>query len=112
MSEGDIVLIRLPQATGAAIKLRPALVLALLPGLYQNILICGISTRLQQLQSDWDELIQPSDSDFSGSGLHRASSVRLSFLYAADHSEITGAIGTIDPARLARLRSRLAKLLT
>lgn len=108
MTEGDIALIRLPQ-TGGGAKLRPALLLALLPGPYQNVLICGVSTRLAQLEADWDELIEPADADFAGSGLHRPSSIRLSYLYAADRSEITGTIGSIDPARLARLRSRLAK---
>lgn len=53
MREGDVVLIRFPHASSAALKLRPALVLALLPGPYQNILICGVSTRLHQLEPDW-----------------------------------------------------------
>jgi hypothetical protein len=34
--------------------------------------------------------------------------IRLSYLYAADAMEITGVIGRIDPARLARLQTRLA----
>ena len=112
MKEGDIVLIRLPQTGGGALKLRPALVLSLLPGPYQNALLCGVSTRLLNLEKDWDELIEPSDAEFANSGLHRASSIRLSFLYAADASEITGTIGSVDPARLARLRTRLAKHLS
>ena len=78
MKPGDVVLIRLPQAGGGPPKLRPALVLAMLPGPFQNVLICGISTRLQDLQPDWDELIQPDDADYSASGLHRLSAVRLS----------------------------------
>ena len=104
-----MVLVSLAQTGGGPPKLRPALVLSLLPGPYQNVLICGISTHLHTLQPIWDELIQPSDADFKGSGLHRASSIRLSFLYAVDRAEITGRIGSIDPARLARLRSRLAQ---
>src|SRR5205823_6258048 len=101
---GDVVLIRLAQFGGGAAKLRPAIVLALLPGSYQNVLISGVSTQLQQLERDWDDLIQPSDSDFASSGLHRASAVRLSYLYAADRAEILGLIGSVDSARLARLR--------
>lgn len=112
MKPGDVVLIRLPHTTGGPPKLRPALVLAMLPGPYQNALICGISTRLQELQPDWDELIQPHDGDYSASGLHRLSVVRLSYLYAAESGEISGVIGRIDPARLQRLRQRLTALLT
>ena len=108
MNPGDVVLILLPQAGGGTPKLRPALVLVLLPGPYQNVLLCGISTQLHLIQVNWDELIQLSDADFAASGLHQASVIRLSYLYAADATEITGTIGSIDPARLARLRTRLA----
>ncbi|HWE01737.1 MAG TPA: hypothetical protein VG326_04945 [Tepidisphaeraceae bacterium] len=73
---------------------------------------CGISTQLHLLEADWDELLQPADADFAASGLHRASSIRLSYLYAIDTIEIVGAIGSIGPARLARLRSRLASHLS
>src|SRR5262245_9582664 len=97
-----------PQFGGATTKLRPALVLVLLPGPYQNVLLCGVSTQLHLILPNWDELIQTTDADFPGSGLHQASVIRLSYLYAADASEITGVIGSIDPARLARLRTRLA----
>lgn len=107
MNPGDIVLIPLPQVGGAS-KLRPALVLVSLPGPYQDVLICGISTQLHLILANWDEMIETSDGDFGASGLHQASVIRLSYLYAADATEITGVIGTIDPARLARLRTRLA----
>ncbi|MFH1268152.1 MAG: type II toxin-antitoxin system PemK/MazF family toxin [Planctomycetota bacterium] len=112
MRPGDVVLIRLPQSAGGPPKLRPALVLALLPGPYQNALICGISTQLEDLQPDWDEFIGPEDADFTISGLHRASAIRLSYLYAAEAGELVGVIGRTDPERLKRLRSRLATLLS
>ena len=108
MSPGDVVLIPLTQFAGATPKLRPALVLALLPGAYQNLLLCGISTQLQQMQANWDELVQKGDADFTASGLHHESVIRLSYLYAADASELAGTIGTIEPARLQRLRQRLS----
>jgi mRNA interferase MazF len=112
MKAGDIVLIRLQQTSAGPPKLRPALFLADLRGLYQNILICGISIQLHLLEPQWDELIEPPDPDFSQSGLHRASSIRLSYLHAAERSEISGHIGSIDASRLVRLRTRLAKALT
>ncbi len=108
MNPGDVVLISLPQFGGGTAKLRPALVLTLLPGPYQNVLLCGISTQLHLIQANWDERIQPGDGDFAGSGLHQASVIRLSYLYAADATEIIGVIGRIDPTRLAQLRTRLA----
>ena len=108
MNPGDVVLIPLPQLGGGSSKLRPALVVVLLPGPYQNVLLCGISTQLHLLLPNWDDLIQTTDSDFAASGLHQESVIRLSYLYAADASEITGVIGSVDPIRLARVRTRLA----
>lgn len=108
MNPGDVVLIPLAQFAGAASKLRPALLLTSMPGAYQNLLLCGISSQLQNLQPNWDELIQSGDADFPSSGLHRDSAIRLSYLYAADPSEVAGVIGSIDPARLQRLRQRLS----
>jgi mRNA interferase MazF len=105
---GDVVLISLPQVGGGAPKLRPALLLALLPGTYQNLLLCGISTQTHLLTPGWDELIDSSDADFRSSGLHRPSAVRLSYLYAADATEVAGRIGQIDAARLHRLRQQLS----
>jgi mRNA interferase MazF len=112
MKPGDVVLIALPQAAGGPLKLRPALVLALLPGSFQNILICGISTQLRGLQPDWDEQIGLNDTDYLSSGLRRASTVRLSYLYSAEKSEISGPIGRIAPQRLVKLRNRLIRALT
>jgi len=108
VSPGDVVLIALTQFAGAAPKLRPALLLAELPGPYQNLLLSGISTQLHQLEPQWDELLQGSDADFPSSGLHHDSIIRLSYLHAADRNEIVGVIGSIDSARLQRTLQRLA----
>lgn len=108
MNPGDVVLISLPQLGSGVPKMRPALFLTQLPGPYQNVLVCGISTQLHLIQTNWDELIQASDADFTTSGLHQTSIIRLSYLYAAELAEITGVIGRIDPARLTRLLMRLA----
>jgi mRNA interferase MazF len=108
VNPGDVVLIALAQVGGVAPKLRPALPLADLPGPYQNLLLCGISTQLHHLVAHWDESVQARDADFASSGLHRDSIIRLSYLHAADPSEVAGVIGSIEPARLHRLRQRLS----
>jgi hypothetical protein len=66
---------------------------------------------LEELQPDWDEFMNAREADFAESGLHRPSAIRLSYLYAADVRELSGAIGRVDPQRLNRLRARLAGLL-
>lgn len=103
-----VVLISLPQIAGGPPKLRPALVLSLLPGPFQNVLICSISTQTQGIVTDWDELVRTTDSDYAASGLHRESAIRFSYLYAADSAEIAGTIGHISSERLARLLTRLS----
>jgi mRNA interferase MazF len=108
VSPGDVVLISLPQLGTTTPKLRPALLLADLPGPYQNRLLCGISTQLHLLQANWDELLQTTDPDFPTSGLRRSSAIRLSYLHAADTNELVGVIGKIAPVRLERLRRRLS----
>jgi mRNA interferase MazF len=112
LKPGNIVLIRLAQAGGGPPKLRPALIICSLPGPYQNLLLCGVSTQIHLLEPDWDELIAPQDLDFTQSGLRQQSAARLSYLYSASRSEFLGSIGHVDPSRLNRLRSRLAKRLS
>jgi mRNA interferase MazF len=108
MNVGDVVLCRLPQVGGGPVKLRPALLLVALPGPYQTVLLCGISTQIHTLVANWEELIEPSDADFTSSGLRAASIIRLSYLVATGSREIVGVIGSVDLARLDRLRTRLA----
>ncbi len=108
MNAGDVVLIRLPTFAGGMAKLRPALVVALLPGPYQTLLLCGISSQITNFLPNWDEFIDGNDLDYAASGLHQPSIVRLSYLYAADPVEIAGTIGAVDVARLGRLRTRRA----
>ncbi len=108
MNAGDVVLIPIPTFAGGPTKNRPALIVSLLPGPYQTLLLCGISSQLANFLSDWDELIDSPNSDYSKSGVHKPSIIRLSYLYACDRSEITGVIGSIDLDRLTRLQERLA----
>ena len=108
MNPGDIVLVHMPQFSGGPLKLRPALFLAPLPGPYQTILLCGITTQLTPLAANWDEEMNPKDADFPATGLHRHSVIRLSYLYAAEPGEIVGRIGSIDSTRRDRLRKTLS----
>jgi mRNA interferase MazF len=108
MKPGDIVLARMPQAGAGLPKIRPVLFLATLPGPYQTILVCGISTKMHSVLLNWDELLDPGEVDFRNSGLNQASVIRSSYLQSLKPAEIIGWIGHIDPARLARLRQRLS----
>jgi len=58
-----LVLFRFPQTDQSAGKLRPALVLRKLPGLYDDWLICMISSQLSQRVDGMDEIIDSEDND-------------------------------------------------
>ncbi len=108
ISEGQIVLFRFPKTDQGTGKLRPALAVRKLPGLYDDWLICMVSSQVFQRIVDFDELIMEEASDFSSSGLKVASVVRISRLAVVESSVLRGAIGSISEKRLARVRRKLA----
>jgi mRNA interferase MazF len=107
--EGDIALASLPLPAGL-IKPRPAILLRQMPP-FGDWLVCGISTQLHQRATDLDELIEPSDTDFSGSGLKASSVVRLGFLTTLPARRLHGVIGSISHERHQRLLQRLSDYL-
>jgi mRNA interferase MazF len=110
MREGDVVIAQLQQADQKR-KNRPAVILRTLPS-YNDLLLCGISSRLQPCISDFDEMISPSDTDFSSSGLLTTSIVRLGFLSVLTKRSVVGSIGSIAPERHRRLLRNLGDYLT
>jgi mRNA interferase MazF len=78
INEGEVALTPLPQADGR-VKNRPVLVLRRMPP-FSDLLVCGISTQLQQAVVSFDELIDPADADFVASGLKAASLIRHGYL--------------------------------
>lgn len=109
MKEGDVVIVPMPQADGA-VKNRPAVVLREMPP-FRDVLVCGVSTQLRQASKDFDDVIRPSDADFSASGLKDESLIRLGFLVVVPRSKVVGSIGSIAADRHKRLLQRLSDYL-
>ncbi|MEW6130450.1 MAG: transcriptional regulator [Acidobacteriota bacterium] len=109
MKEGDIILTPVPQSDGQ-IKNRPALFLRELPP-FNDALVCGISTQVQQQVIGFDEIIEQSDGDFSSSGLMANSLIRLGFLAVIPRPKIIGSIGSIATDRHKRLLKNLSDYL-
>jgi mRNA interferase MazF len=109
MKEGDIVLAAVPQADGA-MKERPVLLLRRMPP-FDDFLVCGISTQLQQAAAELDEQITPSEPDYRTSGLKSASLIRLGFLAVLPRAKLKGRLGSISNARIIRLLNRLSDFL-
>jgi len=109
MQEADVVLTPMPQADGI-IKNRPVILLRELPP-YRDFLVCGISTQLHQQVPDFDDIISPSDPDFSATGLRSQSLIRLGFLAVLPRNQIIGSIGAISSERHQRLLKTLSDYL-
>ncbi len=109
MTEGDVVLTPLPQADGEA-KPRPAILLRQVPP-FGDWLVCGVSTQLHHEVVGFDDLIEPSQADFAGSGLKAPSLIRLGFLAVLPSKALVGVIGSISPERHGRILQRLAAFL-
>ncbi len=110
MKEGDVVIVAMPQANGT-IKNRPTIILREMPP-FHDMLVCGVSTQLQQEVKDFDETIAPTDSDFVASSLVGKSLIRLGFLTVLPQSQIVGVIGSISSTRHRRLLEKLGNYLT
>jgi len=65
IAKGQIVLFKFPHTDQTEGKLRPALVLRQLPGEYNDWLICMISSQLDQIIPNFDEMISPENSIFN-----------------------------------------------
>jgi len=109
MREGDIVLTPVPQANGQ-IKNRPALFLREMPP-FNDVLVCGVSTQLQQQVAGFDEIIKQQDADFASSGLVADSLFRLGFLALIPRNKLLGSIGSVATVRHKRLLKNLSDYL-
>ncbi|HEX8491405.1 MAG TPA: type II toxin-antitoxin system PemK/MazF family toxin [Pyrinomonadaceae bacterium] len=109
MKQGDVILAPIPQADGK-VKNRPAIILRELPP-YNDLLVCGVSTQLNQRVMGFDEIISSGDADFDVSGLLADSLIRLGFLAVLPRKSIAGSIGAISKERHQRLLKTLCDYL-
>lgn len=89
-------------------KLRPVLMLRQSPR-FDDWLVCMVSSRIEQAEEGFDEVLRPGDPDFAASGLKAPSVLRLARLAVLDGSLLVGSIGAIASERLVLVRQRLAQ---
>jgi mRNA interferase MazF len=109
MKEGDVLLTSLPQADGT-VKDRPVLFLCRMPP-FDDFLVCGITSQLQQAAPEIDEQITPGEPDYRTSGRKAAWLILLGFLAVLPRSRFKGRIGSISRDRRLRLLTRLSDFL-
>ena len=105
---GQIVLTPFPYSDLTGAKLRPVLMLRQ-ASKFDDWLVCMVSSQVQQVEANLDEILTPADPDFTNSGLKVPSVLRLSRLAVLDGSLLLGSIGEISEERLMNVRQRLAK---
>ena len=107
---GTITLLRVPQTDLREGKLRPVLLMARLPGEYDDWIVCMISSRLDREVKGFDDLIGPDDPDYAKSGLRSPSVIRIGRMAVVTSEMMPGMIGSISKERLQRILSRLREL--
>ena len=105
---GQIVVFSFPQTDQVGGKLRPALVLAGVPGSHNDWLVCMISSQLRQELPGIDEVMRGTDPDFQETGLKLTSLIRITRLAVVNGDLFRGALGTLAERRLLRIRQALA----
>jgi mRNA interferase MazF len=93
-------------------KLRPALLLARVPGEHEDWLISMISSQLRLQVPGFDEVVGEGDADYPDSGLKVTSLIRVGRLAVAEERILLGSIGQIATDRLRRIKSRLSEWLS
>jgi mRNA interferase MazF len=109
---GTIVLCEFPFTDKVAIKLRPCLIVASVPGEFDDFLTCMITTNLTRAIESVDEIIGSDDNDFLSSGLKKSSVLRICRIAVINKSIMKGRLGNISPDRLLRIRTCLADWVT
>lgn len=74
---GQIVVTAFPYTDLTGAKLRPVFVLCQASSRFDDWLVRMVSSRLDQAEADFDDIIRPTDADFATSGLKAASAFRL-----------------------------------
>ena len=106
---GQIAVTAFPYADDpAGAKFRPVLILRQASHRYDDWLVCMVSSRLQQAEVGFDEIVDVGDPDFVTSGLKAASVFRLKRLAVLGGGVLLGSIGAVNDVRLSRMRRRLA----
>lgn len=111
MKPGDLILVSFPQADLHRGKLRPALVVAHVPGKFSDLLVMMVTSKVHQAIEGFDEIVATDDFDYAISGLKATSVIRLSRLATISSEAVQARIGKISRQRHKALCERFAQWL-
>ncbi|MGH2350373.1 MAG: type II toxin-antitoxin system PemK/MazF family toxin [Chloroflexota bacterium] len=110
-ARGDIVLARFPFTDGSGAKLRPVLILAPVPGPYDDFIVMFISSQASYAVPGVDVILDRSNPAFAGSGLKMASAFRVGKVASLSAGLIVGPLGALHSSVFDDLVTRLVRLL-
>lgn len=108
IAEGDILLFRFPQSDLGVGKLRPALLIKRIHGVFDDCLVCMISTQTRHQIPDFEVVLSETMPAFETNGLKKESLIRTSRLAVVQSNIFTGKLGTLPADIFDDVRSRLA----
>ncbi len=103
--KGDVVVVPFPFSNLMDAKLRPALIIAVLPG--DDLILCQITS---QMVRD-THAIALDTSDFQTGTLNKSSNIRPNRLFTADRQIIQSKIGELKVAKLEMVIDQLVEIL-
>jgi mRNA interferase MazF len=106
LDKGDIVLVPFPFTDLSQTKLRPAVVLHV-DSTGNDITVCFISSQAVTNLSLEEFAINPSEPEFTGTGLRIASKVRVSRIVTLEKSLVTRRIGKLGINQIQQLNNIL-----
>jgi mRNA interferase MazF len=109
MEEGAIVKVAFQQSD-RLIKFRPAVLIKKVPP-FDDLLVCAVSTQIQNSVTGLDIVIKESDPDFSKTRLKQSSVIRVGKLATIPAADVEGQIGSIGIARYQQLINQLSRFL-
>ena len=111
MTKGKVVLVPFPFDDLSATKVRPALCLTNPVGKHSHIILAFITSQIPTNLLETDIVLDTSHPDFTASGLHKPSTIRLDHLMTVRKSLIQRELGTLSSDIQDQIAQKLCKLL-
>jgi mRNA interferase MazF len=112
MTKGKVVLVPFPFDNLSATKVRPAVCLTNPVGKYSHIILAFITSQIPTNLLETDIVLDTSHPDFTASGLHKPSTIRLDHLMTVRKSLIQRELGTLSSDTQDKIAEKLCKLLS
>lgn len=102
---GDVVITRFPYSDFSQLKLRPALVLAILPG--NDLILCEITTKPIRNQY----VIPVNNTDFMSGGLSQDSNIRPDKIATSERQLIRYKVGSLKQEKIEEVVRKIVDII-